>query len=223
MGPGACLRRCVAMADREPIPAGDQNPQRRAYQGKRPGGRSARVRRAVLDAALVELIEAGYDDLSLPRVAERAGVALSTIHRRWDGKAAVVADALLEVTEQKVPEPDLGDVRSDLLALARAVAAMLSEPATIQVLRSAFALPDAELVEVREQHWGPRFVVAGTVVDRAIARGELPEGTDGWELVEPVHARIWMRVLITGLPVSDDLVELWVDQALAGARSRATA
>lgn len=206
------------MPDREsPTPVQEPAPQR-VYRGTRPGGRSARVRRAVLDAALAELVSVGYDELSLPRVAERAGVALSTIHRRWEGKASLVADALTDVTEEKVPEPDHGDVRSDLLALARAVAAMLSEPVTIQVLRSAFALPEPELAELRERHWGPRFEVARAVVDRAIARGELPAGLDGWLVVEPINARIWMRVLITGLPVDDDLIERWVDQALAAAR-----
>lgn len=218
MGRCGWLRECPWMVDREAQPQSDAAPSRRAYQGTRPGGRSARVRRAVLDAVLSELVEVGYDELSLPRVADRAGVALSTIHRRWDGKSALVAEALADVTEAKVPEPDLGDVRSDLLALAGSVAAMLSEPVTIQVLRSAFALPDAELVELRARHWGPRFEVARAVVDRAVARGELPEGTDGWEIVEPVHARIWMRVLITGLPVDDALIERSVDQALAQAR-----
>ncbi len=177
------------------------------------------MRRAVLDAVLVELVEAGYDELSLPRVAERAGVALSTIHRRWEGKGAVVAEALLDVTEAKVPEPDLGDVRSDLLALAGSVAAMLSEPVTIEVLRSAFALPEAELAECVSCTGGRGSTLLGRSVDRAIARGELPPGIDGWELVEPIHARIWMRVLITGLPVDDVLLERSVDQALAAARA----
>lgn len=209
------------MPDRESsTPVQGPGPQR-VYRGTRPGGRSARVRRAVLDAALGELVEVGYDELSLPRVAERAGVALSTIHRRWDGKAALVADALTDITAAKVPEPNLGDVRSDLLALAGSVAAILAEPVTIRMLRSAFALPEAELAELRARHWEPRFAVAQAVVDRAIARGELPAGIDGWELVEPVNARIWMRVLITGLPVDDALIERSVDAALAGARRAA--
>jgi AcrR family transcriptional regulator len=207
------------MADGESqVSARESASPQRVYRGTRPGGRSARVRRAVLEAALVELVAAGYDELSLPRVAERAGVALSTIHRRWDGKAALVAEAISEVTEEKVPEPDFGDVRSDLLALARSVAAMLSEPVTIQVLRTAFALPDPELVALRERHWEPRYAVARAVVDRAIARGELPAGLDGWLLVEAIHARIWMRVLVTGLPVDDELITRSVDQALAAAR-----
>lgn len=190
----------------------------RAYQGTRPGGRSARVREAVLGATLAELLDAGYADLSYPRIAERAGVALSTVHRRWPEKAALVSEALADVTAARVPVPDTGTARGDLLALASSVAAMLAEPATIQVLRSAFALPDADLRVLRDAHWEPRLAVAATVVDRAIARGELPAGTTGWSVVEPIHARIWMRALITGLPLGEDYIARCVDLSLAAAQ-----
>lgn len=190
----------------------------RTFHGTRPGGRSARVREAVLEAALAELVEHGYDDYSLPRVAERAGVALSTVHRRWGTKASLLAEALGETTAAQVPDPQGPDLRSDLVALAQSVVAMLREPTTLQVLRTAFALPDAELAALRDAHWGPRLDVAQAVIDRAIARGELPHGTEGWAVVEPIHARLWMRLLITGLPVDDAFVEQLVDQAVAAAR-----
>lgn len=189
----------------------------RTFQGTRPGGRSARVREAVLQAAIAELVEHGYDAYSLPRVAERAGVALSTVHRRWGTKAALLGEALTESTAAQVPDPRGPDLRTDLLALAGSVTTMLRDPAVVQVLRTAFALPDAELAALREAHWAPRFAVAQAVIDRAVDRGELPAGTDGWAFVEPIHARIWMRLLITGLPVDDGFVERLVDQALAAA------
>lgn len=196
----------------------DDGPKRRANQGARPGGRSARVRRAVLDAAVAELLDAGYDGMSLPRVAERAGVALTTVHRRWNGKEGLLAEAIGELTAVQVPDPAAADLRSDLLALAGSVAAMLREPAVQQLLRTAFALPDPELERLRAAHWAPRFAVAQTVVDRAIARGELPAGVDGWSVVEPIHARIWMRLLITGLPLDDAFIERLVDRVLDAAR-----
>jgi len=50
---------------------------------RRPGGRSARVRRAVLDATL-ELVNAhGLDGVTVAEVAERAGVHETSIYRRW--------------------------------------------------------------------------------------------------------------------------------------------
>jgi AcrR family transcriptional regulator len=191
---------------------------RRSYRGTRPGGRSARVRLAVIEATVQELVDVGYDELSLPRVAERAGVALSTVHRRWGGKPALVAEALGDFTAAQVPEPEGVDLRADLLALAGSVAAMLSEPATVRVLKGMFALPDDELAMLRSAHWEPRFTVAQHVVDRAVDRGELPAGTPGWAVVEPIHARIWMRLLITGLPVDDAYLARIVELAISAAQ-----
>jgi AcrR family transcriptional regulator len=193
-------------------------PPKRIHHGTRPGGRSARVRDAVLGAALAELLAVGYGALSLPRIAERAGVALSTVHRRWRDKAGLLTDAIGDAAAVRVPDPHSEGLRSDLIALARSVAAMLREPAVVAVLRSAFALPDAELDELRHRFWAERFAVAQAIVDRAIARGELARGTAGWALVEPIHARIWMRLLITGLPLDDALLVQLVDRVVASAQ-----
>lgn len=192
------------------------------YKGTRPGGRSARVRAAVITAAAAELLEHGYDGFSLPRVAEGAGVALTTLHRRWGSKARLVADVLVEQTMTTVPVPDTGTLETDLRTLAGWIAASLDSPELRTVLRSAFALPDEELADVQARFWPSRFEVAQTVIDRAIARGELPAGVDGWSVVERINALIWMRKLITGLPVDDALLEGVVDDAITIARLRSS-
>ncbi|MBJ7471328.1 MAG: TetR/AcrR family transcriptional regulator [Solirubrobacteraceae bacterium] len=197
-----------------PEPA-DEPSSRQVYQGVRTGGRSARVKQAVLEAAVVELVEGGYAAFSLPKVAERAGVHLSTVHRRWQTKERLILDVLSGLTAGMVPDPKGSSLRADLLELARSVAEMLGEPTTLRLLRAAFVLPDEELDQLRKGFWGDRFEVAQAVVDRAIARGELPEGTDGWDIVEPVHATIWMRVLVTGLPVDHDVLERVVNLSLS--------
>lgn len=195
---------------------------RTTYKGTRPGGRSARVRAAVIAAAAVELLEHGYDGFSLPRVAERAGVALTTLHRRWGSKARLVADVLVEQTMATVPVPDTGTLETDLRTLAGWIAASLDSPELRTVLRSAFALPDEELADVQASFWPSRFEVAQIVIDRAIARGELPAGTEGWSVVERINAPIWMRKLITGLPVDDAMLDKVVDDAITLARLRSS-
>ncbi|MEU4828600.1 TetR family transcriptional regulator, partial [Actinomadura sp. NPDC023710] len=57
--------------------------QPRATGAVRPGGRTARTRAAVLAATQGELEEAGYAGLTLEKVAERSGVHLATLYRRW--------------------------------------------------------------------------------------------------------------------------------------------
>ena len=53
---------------------------------RRPGGRSSRVRAAVLGATLEALVQGGYEALSIAEVAARSGVHESTIYRRWGTK-----------------------------------------------------------------------------------------------------------------------------------------
>ena len=57
----------------------------------RPGGRAARVR-AQVHRAVVELVREGMADLTLPAVADRAGVSPSTLYRRWGSVPALLDD-----------------------------------------------------------------------------------------------------------------------------------
>ena len=95
----------------------------------RPGGRTARTRAAVLAAVTGELIEHGYAGASVERVAARAGIAKTTIYRRWGGLDGLLADLMAGYAAQQIPVPDQGDLGSDLRALARAVVAALRDPA----------------------------------------------------------------------------------------------
>lgn len=187
------------------------------YRGVRTGGRSARVRQSVLEAAVAELTELGYEDLSLAGVARRAGVAPSTLHRRWRSKPGLILELSLEATAGMVPDPQGATLREDLMGLAGAVAAMLRDPSIVALLRAAFVLPEEQLGQLRERFWGVRMQVAQDIIDRAAARGEIAAGLTGWEVVEPVQATIWMRLLVTGLPVDEAIIERLVDRVLAQA------
>ena len=54
-------------------------------QGPRPGGRSARVQASVHEAARELLATTARECVTVPAIAERAGVTPSTIYRRWGG------------------------------------------------------------------------------------------------------------------------------------------
>jgi AcrR family transcriptional regulator len=66
-------------------------------------------------AAVVDLIdEHGYDRMSIQDVADRAGVGLATIYRRWPTKQDLVVEAL---RAKSVDLPDTGDTRADLITI----------------------------------------------------------------------------------------------------------
>ncbi|MCX4763740.1 TetR/AcrR family transcriptional regulator [Streptomyces sp. NBC_01275] len=66
----------------------------------RPGGRTARVRAAVLRAAGDVLAEEGFDRLDLTDVARRAEVGKTTVYRRWGSVPGLVADLLSDLSAQ---------------------------------------------------------------------------------------------------------------------------
>jgi AcrR family transcriptional regulator len=72
---------------------------------------------AILRAVLDLLRDVGYDQLRVQDVAERAGVGLGTIYRRWRTKEALVVDALEQAREIGYDEKfvDTGDPRADLV------------------------------------------------------------------------------------------------------------
>ncbi|GAB3997096.1 hypothetical protein GCM10029992_19010 [Glycomyces albus] len=95
----------------------------------RPGGRTARVRSAVLRAAADALIERGFGHIDLADVARRAGVGKTTVYRRWGTVPGLVADLLAEMAETSQPRADTGSLRGDLVALAHLIRRTLDDPA----------------------------------------------------------------------------------------------
>lgn len=83
------------------------------------GGRSARVRAAVLAATLEAVSHNGADSLSIPDIARTAGVHETSIYRRWGSRENLVLDALLTYSQEQLPIPDTGSLREDLMAFVR--------------------------------------------------------------------------------------------------------
>src|SRR5712664_544992 len=56
--------------------------------------RSAQANRAIIDAIVELLVDRGYREVTIEAVAARAGVAKTTIYRRWPSKAEMVVEAI---------------------------------------------------------------------------------------------------------------------------------
>ncbi|MFJ9950510.1 TetR/AcrR family transcriptional regulator [Kitasatospora sp. NPDC091207] len=190
---------------------------------RRPGGRAARVRQAVLSAALELLAEEGIDRLSIAGVAARAGVNETTVYRRWGSRQKLVLDALLAGSSEGIPVPDTGAVRTDLAAFARALAEYLATPTGRSVARAASLSSedaDPELAEAWQAFWQSRLDQAGAVIGRAVERGELPPDTDTALALELLCAPIQTRALLGHRPIEPDLPERLADLVLDGLRGR---
>ncbi|MFC9623955.1 TetR/AcrR family transcriptional regulator [Streptomyces sp. NPDC056930] len=188
---------------------------------RRPGGRAARVRRAVLDAALEALAEGGTTRFSFADVAKRAGVNETSLYRRWGTRENLLIDALLSASDRRIPVPDTGSAREDLRAFATLVADYLNSPLGA-VLAHVAVIPveDAEMAKARETFWRSRIELAAVMIERGIARGELRAGTDPRVALEALIAPLHSRVLLTREPLDEDLPRVLVDLVLDGLGTR---
>jgi AcrR family transcriptional regulator len=166
------------------------------------------VRAAVIEALLAELAESGLDALTMEGLARRAGVNKTTLYRRWGSKEELVLDAMLELGERRVPIPDTGSLRDDLLAVAREIITSLATPEADALVRAAAAdpSPDSKLVEAVQEFWTVRFSLLGEMIERAIERGELPAGTASKPIIEGLLGGIYLRLLVTREPLDDDFL-----------------
>jgi Tetracyclin repressor-like, C-terminal domain len=74
---------------------------------------------------------------------------------------------------------------------------------------------------VKRRFFADRFRRAEPVVTRAVARGELPPGTDPAEVVKALIAPIYLRLLITAEPIDERTAARAAEAALAAARAGA--
>jgi AcrR family transcriptional regulator len=196
-------------------------PKKRAVVKRRPGGRSARVRTAVLVATVEELAAVGYSELSLDGVARRAGVHRTTLYRRWGTREALILEVMVERTSQAVTVPDTGSLREDLLQLARAAVANAGNPAIEAVIRATVSelRRNAVIAEASRRFWTERMCLDGEIVKRAIARGEVPADTDPRLVIEAVLGPLHLQLLITGTSPEEAVIERVVDIVIDGITS----
>jgi AcrR family transcriptional regulator len=184
---------------------------------RRPGGRSARITRAVHAATVLALTEHGLDGLSIEDVAARAEINKTTIYRRWGTREALVADALAASTGRQITVPDTGSTREDLVVFARQVRDAILAP-TSRALMSALSAGGhhRELAEIGRRYWAGRLAAVRPLVERAVQRGELPADVDPDTVIARIVGPIWFAVSGPGLAVDDDFVAGCVDTVLAG-------
>jgi AcrR family transcriptional regulator len=187
----------------------------------RPGGRTARTEKAVLDATLTELATRRYDQISVEGIAGRAGVHKTTVYRRWGSKDTLVAAALETMAGERIGAPETGDIDADLRSLARAAAQTLGSrdgAAAARALVSA-GQDSSAVRDVLRRYWTARAAHVGPVIERAIDRGDLPAGTDSAELIGYVAAPLYHRLLVTGQPLTEAVADRAAAAALAAARA----
>jgi AcrR family transcriptional regulator len=184
------------------------------------GPRKGRPRNADADGAILAatreaLAELGWGGLTMGDVAARAGVAKTTLYRRWPSKNELVVAAVAEQLDE-LEMADLGSLRADIEAVVAQFAALLSAPETQAALLALFAEATRDpllRVRVREAIIEPqkRLVIAGRAA--AQARGELAADTceemarAAVDIIfDTVAGTVVHRMLVSGEPATTEWI-----------------
>ena len=184
-----------------------------------PRPRGAAVVREVFAVTLRRLGDVGFARLSVPEVAELAGVNKTSVYRRWPTKSDLVREALRASMAHAGPTPDTGSVQADLVVLARRAAAFVESPRGMSVMRMLFAeganpdvreLAGAMLRETATD--APRAVIA-----RATARGELAPDVDAALVLSTIAGALMHRVFVEQARLSNTYLDRLIGLLLHGA------
>jgi AcrR family transcriptional regulator len=189
-----------------------------AVRSSRPGGRSARVRHEVLAATTAILLEEGLEAATITAIAERAGVHHTSIYRRWGDRAALVREALLGAVDTAVPVRDTGNLHVELTHMLDDVVELYRSPlgpVLLDVIRSR----DPSLAELQRTYFGERLAHCAKVIERAKARGELPQAVDYRLVFELLLGPLLGHALLSGDSIQSLDPNIIVRAVLNGVRN----
>jgi AcrR family transcriptional regulator len=188
--------------------------------------RSSQTQKAILKAAGEIVLASGLAEMTIEGVAERAGVGKASIYRRWPSKGALAFDAVVDGILATQPTPDTGSLEGDLAHVAenwvrlanvrrggRAVAHFIAEVQSDSDLATA---------------WRERFVdrirnARRPIIERAIARGEIPAGSDAELIMDLLFGPLYHRYLNRHLPLDESFANGVARMVAAAAKAGAAA
>ena len=185
---------------------------------RRTGGRSARVREAVLHAALDTLTEQGLEAVTFSEIGRRAGVHATSVQRRWGSRENVLFDAMTAFATDAIRVPNTGSLRGDLIAMSRSLRKYFASPLGVSILQMIVASADHDpaFAANRADFMRVRFGAMGAMVRRAAERGELRQGIDQDTALDLALGPLYVRTLITRRPIDDHFIEDFVDTLMRG-------
>nr|WSW66723.1 TetR/AcrR family transcriptional regulator [Streptomyces sp. NBC_00995] len=187
--------------------------------------RSVAADEAILEATRASLVDLGWSKLTMGDVATRAGVAKTTLYRRWAGKNELVVDAVAVLFDE-LELPDLGSLSADVQAVVLQFAALLERPETQTALMAVVAestRDEALRTRIRNSivNRQKHLVLQGR--QRAQERGELPVEQDEATaaltadlIFDVIAGAVVHRALVSAEPVDEDWARRFTLLLLAG-------
>lgn len=160
---------------------------------------TAEREREILDTTFELVAEVGYDHATVDEVARRTRSSTATLYRQWDNKPTLVITALMARKYPPLSPIDTGDLRGDLVALARRMPpphpagaptlgiwqAVMADPALARALRDVLFAPYLQALEA--------------ILARHVERGAIRPDNPALEHAEMfLLGRFFIEKLLTG-------------------------
>lgn len=184
--------------------------------------RSEATEAAVLEAFATLLDEVGYAAITMEAVAKQARAGKATLYRWWPTKAHIALSLISKAKVEIAPpagvslRDDLIDYMSRMIGLWRGDAGL---PVGVLVRHCyAEAWSDPELAEALQAERRERWTMLNDILQAAMARGELPTGTDLARAKDFVMSWPIYLLMTDRLPSPEEIARM-VDDTLGGLRS----
>jgi AcrR family transcriptional regulator len=188
--------------------------------------RGADLEDALLDAAWEVLVEDGYRGFTYEAIAARAGTSRPVLYRRWPQRDLLARAAITRHWRQHpLVVPDTGSLREDALAMLRT--AVVGRASLITMLSTQlldyFRDSGTSFDELRTSFREPGAPTVFTrIVERAVARGELPGMPHPQRVVDLPFQLLQHDLVMTMRPTPEETLVEIVDDVwlpLLGVRS----
>lgn len=178
----------------------------------RPGGRSARVQAAVHQAVQALDTELGRAALTVPLIADRAGVTPSTIYRRWGTLQDLLTDVALGSMRAEGAPADTGTLLGDLHAWTEQYLEEMSSAVGLTMMHDVLASNRADAGCQCSLFTASQI---GLILERGAARGDVVPQVDA--IMDTVVAPIIYRALFGPAPLTRAHVRTLVEQCVSQA------
>jgi AcrR family transcriptional regulator len=157
-----------------------------------------KIDRLIIEAAVKEFVSKGFQRLSVEGVARTAGVAKTTVYRRYADRMALARIALAQLIASD-PPIDTGSARTDLLTLLEQVRQRFDLAITGTLLVEERENPQL-LDAFRETMITPAIDRFRNALRAGVERGELREDLDVAVAAELILGAFFVRYFERGRP-----------------------
>ena len=184
------------------------------------GARRSDATEAAVLSAFADLVkEAGFAAVTMEAVAKRARAGKATLYRWWPTKAHL-ALALITKAKVDIPPSEGETLREELIGYMAQVIALWRGDSGLpigELVRHCYAesWSNPELAQAVQEERRERWTRLTEILERAVARGELPRETDLARAKDFAMSWPFYLLMTDRLPPSGNIPRM-VDETLAG-------